>query len=260
METQMKVAILAGGLGTRLSEETAVKPKPMVEIGGRPILWHIMNIYAAYGFKEFVIALGYRGDLIKDYFVNYHFRARNLTVQLRNGDISVHAGDSEDWIVHLLDTGMDTNTGGRVKRLAEFIGNEPFMLTYGDGVSNINIPKLIEFHRAQKKLATLTAVRPPARFGQMILEDGKVTQFQEKPQIGEGWINGGFFVLQPEVVNYIEGDHTGWEFESLEKIAAIGQLAAYPHEGFWQSMDTLRDVNLLEKLWREGNAPWKLWN
>jgi glucose-1-phosphate cytidylyltransferase len=260
METQMKVAILAGGLGTRLSEETTVKPKPMVEIGGRPILWHIMNIYAAYGFKEFVIALGYRGDLIKDYFINYHFRARNLTVQLRNGDISVHAGDSEDWIVHLLDTGMDTNTGGRVKRLAEFIGNEPFMLTYGDGVSNINIPKLIEFHRAQKKLATLTAVRPPARFGQMILDDGKVTQFQEKPQIGEGWINGGFFVLQPEVVNYIEGDHTGWEFESLEKIAAIGQLAAYPHEGFWQSMDTLRDVNLLEKLWREGNAPWKLWN
>src|SRR5271157_3450010 len=219
METQMKVAILAGGLGTRLSEETSVKPKPMVEIGGRPILWHIMNIYAAYGFKEFVIALGYRGELIKDYFINYHYRSRNLTVQLRNGDISVHEGDSEDWIVHLLDTGADTNTGGRVKRLAEFVGNEPFMLTYGDGVSNINIPKLIEFHQTQKKLATLTAVRPPARFGQMVLEDGKVTEFKEKPQIGEGWINGGFFVLQPEVVNYIDGDQTAWEFESLEKIA-----------------------------------------
>jgi glucose-1-phosphate cytidylyltransferase len=260
MEKQMKVAILAGGLGTRLSEETTVKPKPMVEIGGRPILWHIMNIYAAYGFKEFVIALGYRGDLIKDYFINYHYRSHNLTVQLRNGDISVHEGDGEDWIVHLLDTGADTNTGGRVKRIAEFIGNEPFMLTYGDGVSNINIPKLIEFHQTQKKLATLTAVRPPARFGQMILDDGKVTEFKEKPQIGEGWINGGFFVLQPEVVNYIEGDQTAWEFESLEKIAADGQLAAYQHEGFWQSMDTLRDVNVLEKFWREGNAPWKLWN
>ena len=256
----MKVAILAGGLGTRLSEETTIKPKPMVEIGGRPILWHIMNIYAAYGFKEFVIALGYRGDLIKDYFINYHYRSRNLTVQLRNGDISVHEGDNEDWIVHLLDTGADTNTGGRVKRAAEFIGNEPFMLTYGDGVSNINIPKLIEFHRTQKRLATLTAVRPPARFGQMILEDGKVTEFKEKPQIGEGWINGGFFVLQPEIVNYIEGDQTAWEFESLEKIAADGQLAAFQHEGFWQSMDTLRDVNVLEKFWREGNAPWKLWN
>jgi glucose-1-phosphate cytidylyltransferase len=260
MEMQMKVAILAGGLGTRLSEETTVKPKPMVEIGGKPILWHIMNIYAAYGFKEFVIALGYRGELIKDYFINYHYRSRNLTVQLRNGDISVHEGEGEDWIVHLLDTGMDTNTGGRVKRLAEFVGNEPFMLTYGDGVSNINIPKLIEFHQTQKKLATLSAVRPPARFGQMILDGGKVTAFKEKPQIGEGWINGGFFVLQPEVVNYIDSDQTAWEFDSLEKIAADGQLAAYQHDGFWQSMNTLRDVNVLEKFWREGNAPWKLWN
>ena len=256
----MKVAILAGGLGTRLSEETTVKPKPMVEIGGKPILWHIMKIYAAYGFKEFVIALGYRGELIKDYFINYHHRARNLTVQLKNGEISVHEGESEDWTVHLLDTGAETNTGGRVKRLAEFIGAEPFMLTYGDGVSNINIPKLIEFHQMQKRLATLTAVRPPARFGQMVLDDGRVTEFKEKPQIGEGWINGGFFILQPEVVNYIEGDHTAWEFESLEKIAADNQLSAYQHEGFWQSMDTLRDVNVLEKFWREGNAPWKVWN
>ncbi|HVN16412.1 MAG TPA: glucose-1-phosphate cytidylyltransferase [Anaerolineales bacterium] len=256
----MKVAILAGGLGTRLSEETTLKPKPMVEIGGRPILWHIMHIYAAYGFKEFVVALGYRGDSIKDYFINYHYHARSLTVQLKDGNATIHEGNSEDWTVHLLDTGVDTNTGGRVKRVAEFIGNEPFMLTYGDGVSNINIPRLLEFHREHKRLATLTAVRPPARFGQMILADGIVTEFKEKPQIGEGWINGGFFVLQPEVAKYIEGDHTAWEFESLEKIAADGQLAAYQHEGFWQSMDTLRDVNLLEKLWREGNAPWKLWN
>ncbi len=198
--------------------------------------------------------------MIKDYFINYHYRARDLTVKLKDRRISVHEGDSEDWTVHLLDTGADTNTGGRVKRLAEFIGDEPFMLTYGDGVSNINIPKLIEFHQMQKRLATLTAVRPPARFGQMILNDGKVTEFKEKPQIGEGWINGGFFVLQPEVVNYIEGDHTAWEFESLEKIAADNQLSAYQHEGFWQSMDTLRDVNVLEKFWREGNAPWKVWN
>jgi len=256
----MKVAILAGGLGTRLLEETTIKPKPMVEIGGRPILWHIMKIYATYGFREFVIALGYRGDLIKDYFVNYHYHARSLTVQLKNGDTAIHEGDSEDWIVHLLDTGPDTNTGGRVKRLVEFITDEPFMLTYGDGVGNINIPQLLEFHQAQKKLATLTAVRPPARFGQMSIDDGKVTEFKEKPQIGEGWINGGFFVLQPEVAKYIKNDHTAWEFESLEKLAADGQLSAYQHEGFWQSMDTLRDVNLLEKLWREGNAPWKLWN
>ena len=256
----MKVAILAGGLGTRLLEETTIKPKPMVEIGGRPILWHIMKIYATYGFREFVIALGYRGDLIKDYFVNYHYHARSLTVQLKNGDTAIHEGDSEDWIVHLLDTGPDTNTGGRVKRLVEFITDEPFMLTYGDGVGNINIPQLLEFHQAQKKLATLTAVRPPARFGQMSIDDGKVTEFKEKPQIGEGWINGGFFVLQPEVAKYIKNDHTAWEFESLEKLAADGQLSAYQHEGFWQSMDTLRDVNHLEKLWREGNAPWKLWD
>lgn len=256
----MKVGILAGGLGTRLSEETTVKPKPMVEIGGKPILWHIMNIYAAFGFKEFVIALGYKGEIIKDYFINYHYRAHDLTVKLNTGDVTILEGNGEDWIVHLLDTGINSNTGGRVKRLAQFIGNEPFMLTYGDGVSNINIHKLVEFHRKQGKLATLTAVRPPARFGQMIVNDGKVAEFKEKPQIGEGWINGGFFVLEPEVVNYIEGDHTAWEFESLEKIAAEGQLAAYQHEDFWQCMDTIRDLNLLEKLWAEQNAPWKIWN
>ncbi len=256
----MKVAILAGGLGTRLSEETILKPKPMVEIGGKPMLWHIMNIYAAYGFKEFVIALGYKGEIIKDYFLNYHYRSRSLTVQLKNGDVTIHEGDHEDWTVHLLDTGAETNTGGRVKQVAEFIGNETFMLTYGDGVSNVNIPHLIEFHKQQKKLVTMTAVRPPARFGQMVIEDHRIVQFKEKPQIGEGWINGGFFVLEPGVTKYIQSDDTAWEFESLEHIAENGQLTAYQHEGFWQSMDTLRDVHNLEKLWQSGKAPWKLWN
>jgi len=255
----MKVAILAGGLGTRLSEETTLRPKPMVEIGGKPMLWHIMNIYAAYGFKEFVVALGYKGEMIKDYFLNYHYHARNLSVQLDSGNVTIHKGVSEDWTVHLLDTGSDTQTGGRIKQLANFIGNEAFMLTYGDGVSNVNIHKLIEFHQAQKKLATLTAVRPPARFGQMVIEDGRVAQFQEKPQIGEGWINGGFFVLEPEIAKYIEGHQTLWEREPLENLAAEGQLAAYRHEDFWQCMDTLRDVNLLDRLWQEGNAPWKIW-
>jgi glucose-1-phosphate cytidylyltransferase len=253
----VKVAILAGGLGTRLSEETTLKPKPMVEIGGKPILWHIMAIYAGYGFKEFVIALGYKGEFIKDYFLNYHFRARNLTVKLETGAIEVHGGRGEDWTVHLLDTGANTQTGGRLKRVAEFIGRVPFMMTYGDGVSNINIHSLNEFHSAQGRLVTLTAVRPVARFGQMLVKDGRAIRFQEKPQIGEGWINGGFFVLQPEIVDYIAGDQTSWEFESLSKLAAEGQVAAYQHEGFWQSMDTLRDVHLLERLWQEGRAPWQ---
>ncbi len=255
----MKVAILAGGLGTRLSEETTIKPKPMVEVGGKPILWHIMNIYAYYGYKEFVIALGYKGEIIKDFFLNYHYHSHSLTVQLRTGDIKMHNNDGEDWIVHLLDTGADSNTGGRVKQVAEFIGNEPFMLTYGDGVSNVNIPQLIEFHKEQNKLVTMTAVRPPARFGQMIIEDRRVVQFKEKPQIAEGWINGGFFVLQPEIIKYIARDQTAWEYESLERIAEDGQLSAYQHEGFWQSMDTIRDVHLLNKLWQEEKAPWKIW-
>jgi glucose-1-phosphate cytidylyltransferase len=255
----MKVAILAGGLGTRLSEETTIKPKPMVEVGGKPILWHIMKIYAAQGFKEFVIALGYKGELIKDFFLNYHYRARSLTVRLDNGQSLVHNGPTEDWIVHLLDTGNDTNTGGRVKRAAEVIGNEPFRLTYGDGVCNIKLPQLLDFHQKQGRLVTLTAVRPPARFGQMVIENGRVLSFEEKPQIGEGWINGGFFVLQPEITRYIAGDDTAWEFESLEQLAVDGQVAAYQHDEFWQCMDTVRDVHLLERLWAEGKAPWKLW-
>ncbi|HEY5269546.1 MAG TPA: glucose-1-phosphate cytidylyltransferase [Anaerolineales bacterium] len=256
----MKVAILAGGLGSRLSEETTVKPKPMVEIGGKPILWHIMKIYSAYGFKEFVIALGFKGELIKDYFINYHYRARNITIELSSGDLTTHSGESEDWIVHLLDTGSDTQTGGRVKRVAEFIGDEPFMLTYGDGVANINLPALLEFHKTQGKLVTLTAVRPAARFGQMVIEGGRVVEFKEKPQIGEGWINGGFFVLQPGIVDYIAGDQTSWEFDSLEALASENQVAAYRHENFWQCMDTVRDVHLLEKHWSEGKAPWKIWS
>ena len=256
----MKVAILAGGLGTRLSEETSLRPKPMVEIGGRPILWHIMKIYANYGYKEFVVALGYKGEIIKDYFINYHNRARSLTVDLKTGRLTAHEAESEDWTVHLLDTGHETNTGGRVKRVAQFIGNETFMLTYGDGVCNINIPALLNFHRSRGRLATLTAVRPPARFGQMVLDHEQIIQFKEKPQIGDGWINGGFFVLEPGIQDYIKADQTAWEFESLEQLAADGQVVAYQHENFWQCMDTLRDVHNLEKLWQEGNAPWKIWD
>jgi glucose-1-phosphate cytidylyltransferase len=255
----MKVAILAGGLGTRLSEETSMKPKPMVEIGEQPILWHIMKYYAAYGFNEFVIALGYRGEVIKDYFLNYRYRSRSLTVCLSSGNISVHDGDGEDWTVHLLDTGLHTQTGGRVNRVAQFIGNETFMLTYGDGVANVDLNHLLAFHRSQGKLATVTAVRPPARFGGITFKGNLVANFVEKPQIGEGWINGGFFVLEPGVADYIEDDNVNWEKESMERLAAAKQLAAYRHNEFWQCMDTLRDVRLLESLWQEGKAPWKIW-
>lgn len=255
----MKVGILAGGLGTRLSEETTVRPKPMVEIGGKPILWHIMNIYATHGFNEFVVALGYKGEYIKDYFLNYHHRAHNLTVDLQSGNIRVHDSNGEDWVVHLLDTGNDSQTGGRIKQIAQFIGNERFMLTYGDGVCNINVTNLLDFHHRHGKLATLTAVRPPARFGQMSFDDDQVIGFKEKPQIGEGWINGGFFVLEPEIINYIQNSLTVWELGPLERLASEGQLMAYRHSDFWQCMDTLRDVQLLNKFWDEGNAPWKIW-
>ena len=255
----MKVAILAGGLGTRLSEETTIKPKPMVEVGGKPILWHIMNIYASYGFKEFVVALGYKGEIIKDYFLNYHYRSRSLTVKLKTGEVEIHNDKGEDWIIHLLDTGAETQTGGRIKQLAKYIGKETFMVTYGDGVSNVSIPKLLEFHRSHRKLATLTAVRPPARFGQMHLDSNKVQHFEEKPQIGEGWINGGYFVLEPQVADYIEGEDTVWEREPLERLSSDNQLMAYRHADFWQGMDTLRDVTQLEKMWQESRAPWKTW-
>jgi glucose-1-phosphate cytidylyltransferase len=255
----MKVAILAGGLGTRLSEETVVRPKPMVEIGGQPILWHIMRIYAAQGFKEFVVALGYKGEVVKDYFVNFRYRAQSLTVRLATGEVAVHDGAGEDWIVHLLDTGTDTQTGGRVKRVAEFVGSEPFMLTYGDGVADIDIHALLAFHRRQGKRATVTAVRPPSRFGGIAFDGDLVRDFIEKPQIGEGWINGGFFVLEPEIAEYIAGDDVIWEQAPMERLAKDGQLAAYRHEGYWQPMDTLREKQLLVNLWNSGKAPWKMW-
>ena len=255
----MKAVILCGGLGTRLSEETVVKPKPMIEIGGMPVLWHIMKIYAAHGINEFVLPLGYKGEVIKDFFINYMYRSRSLTVEMHKGRVEVHQGPSEDWVVHLLDTGLNTMTGGRLKQAAEFIGREPFLATYGDGVANVDIKKLIAHHKHHKRLATVTAVRPPARFGSMVSDGDIITRFEEKPQVGEGWINGGFFVLQPEVIDYLAGEATIWEREPMEALAAKGQLAAYRHEQFWQCMDTLRDVRLLESLWQEGKAPWKVW-
>jgi len=255
----MKVVILAGGLGTRLQEETVVKPKPMIEIGGYPVLWHIMNIYAAQGFNEFVVALGYKAELIKDFFVNYRTNRHSITVQLKDGSIEIHEGQGEDWTIHLIDTGDKTQTGGRIKRLAPWLGNERFMLTYGDGVGNIDLKKLLEFHQKHGKLATVTAVRPPARFGGLKFDGDRVVEFTEKPQAGEGWINGGFFVLEPQVLDMIDGDDTLWEHEPLENLAGEGQLMAYRHGDFWQCMDTLRDVQLLEKLWAGGEAPWKIW-
>lgn len=255
----MKVAILAGGLGTRLQEETIVRPKPMVEVGGRPILWHIMKHYAHFTHKEFVIALGYKGEMIKDYFLNYRAHASNVTVSLADGSVTVGDGSSEDWTVHLLDTGLDSMTGGRVRRVLKHIGSETVMMTYGDGVADVDLGALLAFHRRQGRLATVTAVRPPARFGAITLDGDAVARFQEKPQLGEGWINGGYFVLEPAVVDYIAGDESVFEREPLERLAHDRQLAAFRHEGFWQGMDTLRDVRLLESLWSAGTAPWRTW-
>jgi len=255
----MKVAILAGGVGTRLVEETEVKPKPMVEIGGKPILWHIMMHYSYYGFKDFIIALGYRGEVIKKYMVDYSPLNSNLTVNLRTGEVKINGGYKPDWTVELVDTGIPTLTGGRIKQLAPYLGNETFMLTWGDGVSNVNLHDLMAFHHAHGKLATLTAVRPPARFGHLDLDGTQVMEFSEKPQTREGWINGAFFVLEPGVFDYIDGDDTQWEREPLERLAKDGQLMAYRHISFWQCMDTLRDKRLLEDLWQSGRAPWKIW-
>jgi glucose-1-phosphate cytidylyltransferase len=245
----MKVGILAGGVGTRLVEETEVKPKPMVEIGGRPILWHIMRHYAHYGFKDFVVALGYKGEVIKKYMVDYSSLNSNLTVKLDTGRVEIHGGYRPDWTVELVDTGMATLTGGRIKRLAPYLGNETFMLTWGDGVSDVNLRDLLEFHKKHGRLATLTAVRPSARFGHLEFKGDQVAQFSEKPQTMEGWINGAFFVLEPGVFDYIDGDDTQWEREPM----------AYRHTSFWQCMDTLRDKKLLEELWQTGKAPWKIW-
>lgn len=255
----MKVGILAGGFGSRLAEETEVKPKPMVEIGGRPIMWHIMMHYARYGFKNFVIALGYKGEVIKRYMVDYCSLHSNLTVNLKNGEVTVHDGPKQDWTVELIDTGIQTQTGGRIRRLAPHLGNGTFMLTWGDGLSDIDLHALLDFHRSHGKLATVTAVRPPARYGYMRFDGSKVVEFTEKPQIGEGWINGAFFVLEPGVFDYIDGDETVWEKEPMERLAADGQLMAYRHRSFWQCMDTLREKYLLESLWQTGRAPWKSW-
>ncbi|MFZ4584598.1 MAG: glucose-1-phosphate cytidylyltransferase [Acidimicrobiia bacterium] len=257
----MKTAILAGGLGTRLSEETEALPKPMVTVGGRPILWHIMKLYAQRGFNDFVIALGYKGEVIKRYMVEYANLASNLTVDLRSGDVERHdSSHSDDWRVELIDTGLPTNTGGRILRLAPYLREDGrFFLTWGDGVSDIDLQALLDFHKSHGKLCTLTAVRPVARFGHIEIDGDQITEFTEKPQTGEGWINGAFFVCEPEVFDYIEGDDTQFEHEPLRNLAKDGQLMAYRYGGFWQCMDTVRDRKLLEKLWDSGEAPWKVW-
>jgi glucose-1-phosphate cytidylyltransferase len=255
----MKVAILAGGLGTRLAEETEIRPKPMVEIGGRPILWHIMKHYAHFGFNEFVIALGYKGEYIKRWMRDFGALEGDMTVRTRTGEVEAHHSDQTDWVVNLVETGLPTLTGGRIKRLKPWIGSGTFMLTWGDGVSDVDIRKLLAFHRSHGKLATLTAVRPPARYGHLELDGDRITSFTEKPQTAEGWINGAFFVLEPRVLDYIDGDDTMFEHAPLQNLARDGQLVAYRHESFWQCMDTMREKHLLQKLWDSGNPPWKLW-
>lgn len=255
----MKVVLLAGGRGTRLAEETSIRPKPMVEIGGMPILWHLMGLYAAHGYQDFLVACGYRGEYIKEFFRNYAIRQSDFAVDLRTGQVTVMNAPRIDWRVAVIDTGLDTMTGGRLKRLQPLIGRESFMVTYGDGLGNIDITALVAFHRSHGKLATVTAVRPPARFGDLALDGERVAAFAEKPQAGGGWINGGFFVFEPGVFDYIAGDSTSLEQEPLVRIAAEGQLMAFRHEGFWQPMDTLRERNLLEELWASGQAPWKIW-
>jgi len=255
----MKVAILAGGFGSRLAEETEIKPKPMVEIGGRPILWHIMMHYSHYGFREFVIALGYKGDVIKKYMTDFCSLSGNITVCVKSGRVERRDDDHPDWTVDLVETGLKTLTGGRIKQLRPNLGNGTFMLTWGDGVSDVRLDQLLAFHRSHGKLATMTAVHPPARYGHLELAGDRVAEFSEKPQAKEGWINGAFFVLEPAVLDYIEGDDTMFEHEPLERLARDGQLMAFRHESFWQCMDTLREKHILERLWESGQAPWKVW-
>ena len=255
----MHIAILAGGMGTRLQEETSVKPKPLVEIGGQPILWHIMKHYARYGFREFYIALGYKGEAIKRYFLECFSFSGSMTIDFAADNVHRNGHEYDDWRVHLTDTGVHTLTGGRIKRLEPYLAGGTFMVTYGDGVSDVDLAALLRFHRRCGRLVTVTAVRPPARFGGLVFDGDLVARFTEKPQAGEGWINGGFLVLEPGVFEYLDGDETGLEADTLERLAADGQLAAYRHDGFWQCMDTLRDKNYLEKLWQQGNAPWKTW-
>ena len=256
----MKTVILAGGLGTRLSEETVVKPKPMVEIGGFPILWHIMKMYSSFGFDDFVICLGYKGYMIKEYFVNYCMHMSDITVDLCRNDVQFHSNAADPWRVSLVNTGENTLTGGRVKRIRDYIGNETFLLTYGDGVADIDIAALVNFHKQHGKIATVTAVQAPGRFGSLDLYDGSsVRAFMEKPKGDGTWINGGFFVMEPEIFDYLEGDRTSLEREPLEQMAANNQLMAYLHHGYWQPMDTLREKNQLEELWSLGKAPWRMW-
>jgi len=255
----VKVVILAGGLGTRISEETNLKPKPMIEIGGKPILWHIMKIYSYYGINEFIICCGYKGYLIKEYFANYFLHSSDMTIDLVENETIIHSNSSEPWRVTLVDTGNDTMTGGRLKRVKNYLDKEDFCFTYGDGLSDINIRDLINFHKSHKKLATTTAVLPPGRFGSLELEEDKILSFKEKPDGDGSWINGGFFVLSPKVIDYIDNDQTIWERDPMERIASDNQMRAFFHKNFWQPMDTLRDKNNLEELWRTNSAPWRLW-
>ena len=257
----MKAVILAGGFGTRISEESSIKPKPMVEIGTKPILWHVMKIYSTHGINEFIICCGYKSHVIKEYFADYHLHSADVTFDLKNNSMEIHNNCAEPWRVTLVETGDITMTGGRLKRVKEYIGNETFCLTYGDGVSNVNIRDLISFHRAQSTLATLTAVLPPGRFGAFQLQhhETRISSFKEKPDGDGAWVNGGFFVLEPGVMDYIDGDSTTWEKEPMERLAARGELTAFRHDGFWQPMDSLRDKHVLEDLWQIGNAPWKIW-
>jgi glucose-1-phosphate cytidylyltransferase len=255
--TGMKVVILAGGQGSRLSEETTTRPKPMVELGGKPILWHIMKLYSQHGLHEFIICLGYRGYLIKEYFANYFLHTSDVTIDMRNNRMDVHQNSAEPWRVTLIDTGEHTQTGGRLGRVRDHVGDETFCFTYGDGVSDVDIPRLIDFHRDSGMRATVTAVQPPGRFGHLEIEEGRITAFREKAE--SAWVNGGFFVLEPAVFELVEGDATVWELGPMEQLARSGQLGAYRHTGFWQPMDTLRDKMMLEDLWARGRAPWKVW-
>ena len=256
----MKAVILAGGLGTRLSEETQIKPKPMAEIGGKPMLWHILKIYSAHGINEFVICLGYKGYLIKEYFANYFLHMSDVTFDMSENRMEVHQNNAENWKVTLVDTGEKSMTGGRLKRVKPYLGGEDFCFTYGDGVSDVDIGRLIAFHNRHNKLATVTAVQPPGRYGALDMAGSTVRGFFEKPQGDGGWINGGFFVLSPKVIDYIAGDDTSWEIEPMMRLATEGNLCAYEHAGFWQPMDTLREKNYLEELWASGHAPWKVWS
>ena len=256
----MKVVILAGGLGSRISEESHLKPKPMIEIGGKPILWHIMKIYSSFGLTEFVVCLGYKGYVIKEYFANYFLHMSDVTFDLSNNSMQVHQNSAEPWKVTLVETGESTQTGGRLRRVRQYLGDEDFCFTYGDGVSDVDISDLIEDHRKSGRMATLTAVQPPGRFGSLILDGAKISAFEEKPKGDGGWINGGFFVLSPKVIDFIEGDATVWERAPMEQLAKRSQLGAYFHKGFWQPMDTLRDKTQLEHLWATGSAPWKTWS